>query len=48
MLTMKNFLATAASTLLALFAISVSAQSADNGRFLSLSCLLYTSDAADE
>ena len=36
MLTMKNFLATAASTLLALFAISVSAQSADNGRFLSL------------
>ncbi len=36
MLTMKNFLATAASVLLALFAISVSAQSADNGRFLSL------------
>ena len=36
MLTMKNFLAIAASTLLALFAISVSAQSADNGRFLSL------------
>ena len=36
MLTMKNFLAAAASTLLALFAISVSAQSADNGRFLSL------------
>jgi hypothetical protein len=33
---MKNFTATAASTLLALFAISVSAQSADNGRFLSL------------
>ncbi|MEC7459551.1 MAG: hypothetical protein VX751_01440 [Pseudomonadota bacterium] len=36
MLTIKNFLATAASTLLALLAISVSAQSADNGRFLSL------------
>ena len=36
MLTMKNFLAAAASTLFALFAISVSAQSADNGRFLSL------------
>lgn len=36
MLTMKNFLATSASVLLALFAISVSAQSADNGRFLSL------------
>ncbi|NBQ71888.1 MAG: hypothetical protein EBU11_02985 [Gammaproteobacteria bacterium] len=36
MLTMKNFLTIAASTLLALSAISVSAQSADNGRFLSL------------
>ena len=36
MLSMKNFLATAASTLLASTAISVSAQSADNGRFLSL------------
>ena len=36
MLTMKNFLTIAASTLLTLFAVSVSAQSADNGRFLSL------------
>ena len=36
MLSMKNLLATAASTLLASTAISVSAQSADNGRFLSL------------
>ena len=36
MLTIKNFLTIAASTLLALSAISVSAQSADNGRFLSL------------